>query len=100
MVTLIVPVVAPSGTVALIWVSEVTVKVAAVPFNFTAAAPVKWVPIMVTDVPTGPLRGEKELIVGAAVEVTVKLVELLSLPEGVVTLILPVVAPPGTLVVI
>jgi len=43
--------------------------------------------------------GEKEPIVGAAVEVTVK-VGLLSVPEGVVTPMGPVVAPPGTVVLI
>ena len=53
---------------------------------------------MVTVVPTSPLAGVKELMVGAAVELTVKLVELAPVPLGVVTLIGPVVAPPGTLV--
>ena len=99
-VAVILPVVAPSGTLVLICVSEITVKVAAVPLNFTAVAPVKPVPVMVTEAFTNPLVGEKELIVGAAVDFTVKLAELLSLPEGVVTLILPVVAPAGTLAVI
>jgi hypothetical protein len=53
---------------------------------------------MTTVAPTAPLVGEKELIVGAAVETTVKFVELVAVPEGVTTLIFPVVAPPGTLV--
>ena len=44
------PVVAPAGTVAVIWVSEVTVNVAVVPLNFTAVAPVKPLPVMVTEV--------------------------------------------------
>ena len=49
------PVVAPAGTVAVIWVSEVTVNVAAVvPLNFTAVAPVKPLPVMVTEAPGRP----------------------------------------------
>ena len=38
---------------AVIWVSEVTVNVAVVPLNFTAVAPVKPLPVMVTEVPDG-----------------------------------------------
>src|SRR5438552_91778 len=63
-VTLSVPEVAPAGTVARMVVSEVTVKVALVPLNATVVAPVKLVPLMVTLVPTGPLVGEKLVIVG------------------------------------
>src|SRR5204863_477411 len=73
-------------------------EVAAVPLNFTAVAPVKPEPLIVTLVPTGPLVGEKELMLGATV--TVKLVELVAVPPAVVTLIVPVVAPFGTDVVI
>ena len=50
------PVVAPVGTVAVIWVSEVTVNVAVVPLNFTAVAPVKPLPVMVTEVSGRRLR--------------------------------------------
>jgi hypothetical protein len=39
---------------------------AAVPLNDTPVAPVNPVPVIVTDVPTGPLDGENPLIVGAA----------------------------------
>ena len=99
LVTLIGPLVAPLGTLALSWVSEIPLKDAAgVPLKATAVVPVKWVPVMVTIFPTAPRTGEKELIVGAAVAVTVKAVELVAVPSGVFTLILPVVAPPGTLV--
>jgi hypothetical protein len=63
--TLIVPVAAPEGTVARIWVEEVTVKVAATPLNGTEVAPVKLVPVMVTEVPTLPQAGVKEAIAGA-----------------------------------
>src|SRR5256885_13275473 len=58
-VTLIGPLVAPAGTVAVIAVAELTVKLALVPLNSTALAPVKFVPLIVTLVPTGPLAGVK-----------------------------------------
>ena len=63
-VTLSGPVVAPLGTVAEIEVEEVAVKLALVPLNRTAEAPVKFVPVIVTGVPTGPLVGAKLVIVG------------------------------------
>ena len=64
-VTLILPVVAPPGTVVSIRVSETTVKeVATVPLKATWVAPVKFVPVMVTAVPTGPLVGVNDVIVG------------------------------------
>ena len=69
-------------------------KVALVPLNFTDVAPVKFVPLMVTLVPTGPLVGEKLVMVGGLV--TVKLLLLVAVPSGVVTLTGPVVAPAGT----
>src|SRR5438046_10240079 len=79
--------------------SEFTVnELAEVPLNFTAVAPVKPEPLIVTLVPTAPLVGENELMLGATV--TVKLVELVAVPLGVVTLIVPVVAPFGATVVI
>ena len=68
--------------------------VALTPLNVTALAPVKFVPLIVTLVPTGPLVGAKLVIVGAGM--TVKLLALLAVPPGVVTLIGPVVAPAGT----
>src|SRR5438105_2031825 len=64
-VTLTGPVVAPAGTVAVIALAEFTVKFALVPLNFTAVAPVKFVPLIVTLVPTDPLVGAKLVIVGA-----------------------------------
>jgi hypothetical protein len=77
-------------------VAEVTVKAALAPLNLTAVAPVKFVPLMVTLVPTGPLAGVKLVIVGAEVELTVKLFVLVAVPPAVVTLRGPVVAPAGT----
>ena len=69
-------------------------KLAPTPVNATAVAPVKFVPLIVTLVPTGPLVGAKLVIVGAGT--TVKLLALVAVPPGVVTLTGPVVAPVGT----
>jgi arylamine N-acetyltransferase len=93
-VTEIAPVEAPTGTVAVIWVSVLTVKVmAAVPWNATAVAPVKLMPVIVTTAPIGPLVGATEVTVGAGM--TVKELPV-PVPLGVVTEIAPVVAPAGT----
>jgi hypothetical protein len=78
-------------------VAEVTVKLAALPLNVTAVAPVKAEPLIVTLVPTGPLAGVKLVIVGGSGALTtVKVVALVAVPSGVVTLSVPVVAPVGT----
>ena len=69
--------------------------VALTPLNETAVAPVKFVPLIVTLVPTGPLVGVKLVIVGG-LAVTVKGLALVAVPPGVVTLTGPVVAPVGT----
>jgi hypothetical protein len=98
-VTSIGPLVAPAGTVAVIWLSESTVKlVAAVPLKSTAVALLKPLPEIVTLLPTGPLLGVKPLITGGTV--TVKLVPLVPVPFGPLTSIGPVVAPTGTVAVI
>ena len=62
--TLILPVLAPAGTVALICTDEVTLNSAPVPLNVTLVAPVKLVPLIVTSVPSSPLPGLKSEIVG------------------------------------
>jgi len=93
------PVVAPAGTEVFTCVAETTVKVAAVPLKRTLVVPVKLVPVIVTAVPTGPLAGENEVIVGAG-GTTVKSPALVPVPDGVVTVILPLVAPAGTAVLI
>ena len=69
-------------------------KLALTPLNVTDVAPVKFVPLIVTLVPTGPLAGAKLVIVGGLS--TVKLPVLFAVPPGVVTLSGPVVAPAGT----
>ena len=71
-----------------------TVKVALAPLKATLVAPVKLVPLMVTLVPTGPLAGVKLVIVGGLI--TVKLLALVAVPPGVVTVMGPDVAPAGT----
>jgi len=89
------PVDATAGTVAWMAVSDVTVNVAALaPLNVTADAAVKFRPLIVTTVPTGPLAGAKLVIVGA----TMKLVALVAVPPDVVAVIVPLVAPTGTVV--
>jgi len=70
------------------------VKPALTPLNATAVAPVKFVPLIVTLIPTGPLVGVKLVIVGGLT--TVKLLALVAVPPAVVTLTGPVVAPVGT----
>jgi len=64
-VTVILPVVAPAGTLAVIFADELTVNACeASPLNFTAVAPVKFVPLIVTGFSVAPLVGEKLEIVG------------------------------------
>lgn len=97
-VTLIWPLTAPGGTVALICPSLTTVKLAAVPANFTEDAPVSPVPLMVMLAPTTPEVGLKPVTAGAGP--TVNGVALVPVPVTAVTEICPVVAPEGTVVVI
>lgn len=103
-VTVIFPVVAPVGTVAVICVAEFTVNVAVTPLNLTEVVvkpvPLKFVPVITTVLPTGPKVGVNEVIVGRGAAFTVKLVALIPVPLEVVTLIGPLVAPVGTVVTI
>src|SRR5580765_5520580 len=72
------------------------VGVAVVPLNVMVLVPFvapKFVPVTVTDVPTGPLFGDSVVNVGGTF--TVKLRPLLASPPTVTTT-LPVVAPLGT----
>ena len=52
---------------ALICVALITENEADWPLNRTALAPVRFVPVMVTDEPTPPLTGEKPEMVGSGV---------------------------------
>jgi hypothetical protein len=96
-VTLIGPVVAPVGTVVTICVAVFVVIDAVVPLNFTEVAPVRFVPVMVTEVPTGPVVGVNDVMVGLAqLPPTVKLVLSFEVPLAFVTVTVPVTAPVGT----
>jgi hypothetical protein len=97
-VTEIGPVVALCGTVAVIRVDESTVYVALTPLNARLETFVKFVPAIVTAVPSAPAAGPNDVIVGlaGATELTVKSVALCAVPEEVVTVIFPVAAPDGT----
>ena len=66
-------------------------KLVLTPLNRTTVAPVNVVPLIVTLLPTGPLAGVKLAIAGTIV----KLVALVAVPPGAVTLSGPVVAPAG-----
>src|SRR6266853_451917 len=95
-VTMTVPVVAPTGTGTTRLVADQLVGVAAVPLNLTVLVPCvapKFVPVIVTAVPTGPFVGDRLVSVGGTV--TVKLRPLLARPPTV-TMTVPVVAPTGT----
>jgi hypothetical protein len=82
-VSLIFPVVAPVGTVAVICVGEFTMKPALVPLNKTEFVPSNPEPVMTTLEPTVPFTGEKPVICGS----TLKLLELKADPEEEITLI-------------
>ena len=74
------PVVAPVGTITVILVALQAVGVAAVPLNVTVLVPCiapKFVPVIVTAVPTIPEVGFRFVIVGAG-KMTVKLTPLLA----------------------
>src|SRR4029077_7074884 len=90
------PVVAPDGTGATMLVADQLVGVVDVPLNVTVLVPCvapNPVPVMVTAVATGPLVGERLVIVGGTV--TVNATPLLARPPAVTTT-LPEVAPDGT----
>jgi hypothetical protein len=91
------PLVAPAGTGTEILVAPQLVGVAAIPLNFTVLVPCvapRFVPVIVTAVPTTPEVGFKLAILGAGT-VTVKLAPLLDTPPTVTTTF-PLVAPAGT----
>jgi hypothetical protein len=97
-VTLMGPVVAPAGTVVTICVAVFVVIDAVVPLNVTEVAPAKFVPVMVTGVPTRPDVGVNDVMVGLAqLPPTVKVPALCAeVPLGFVTVSVPLTAPVGT----
>lgn len=95
--TVIVPLVAPEGTVTVNCVAVAAETEAAVPLNFTVLDEVvalKLFPVIVTVVPTAPLAGLKLVIVGKR-EVTVKLEADVAVLEPTATVMTPLVAPEG-----
>ena len=95
------PEVAPAGTVAVICVSLTTVNVAIIKgTNSTEIVPVNPLPRIVTDVPAGPVAGEKLAIAGGGPATAKPGGKVEALPAGVVTVIGPDVAPAGTVAVI
>jgi hypothetical protein len=98
-VTTTLPVAAPAGTGAVMLVAPQLVGVAAIPLNLIVLvepwlAP-KFVPVIVTDVPTAPEFGLRLVMVGEEAVVTVNGTPLLAVPPTV-TRTFPVVAPVGT----
>src|SRR4029077_2033893 len=97
-VTTTFPVVAPLGTGTPMLVALQLVGVAGVPLNVTALLPrvaPKFVPVMVNEVPTGPLAGLKLLTTG--LKVTVKVTRLLpTVPTTTYTRSSPIGVPVGT----
>lgn len=94
-VTLTGPVLAPDGTIAVIWLSEFTVNCALWPLNEIAEAAVKCVPTIKTVPPTGPLLGVNDAIVGAG-DGNTENTPLSALPPEVTSAIGPDVAFRGT----
>jgi hypothetical protein len=69
-VTTTLPVVAPDGTGTTMLAADQLVGVAIVPLNVTVLVPCvepKFVPVIVTDVATGPLVGDRLVMLGAVV---------------------------------
>jgi len=100
-VTITFPVVAPEGTGTIIEVVLQLVGVPVVPLNVTVLVPCeepKFVPVIVTAVPTAPASGTRLLMLGSE-DVTVKRTALLF-PPPTETRRSPVVAPAGTATVI
>ena len=96
-VMLIVPVVAPLGTVAVICVSLTTVNDAdPVPLKLTPLVPVKPVPVSVTVAPTRPIVGVKPVSAGG----TQKSAVLTAVPPGVVTVKGPLIMALGEVALI
>src|SRR6266852_874951 len=96
--TLTLPVAVPAGTGATMLVALQLVGIAVVVPNFTVLDPCvtpKFVPVIVTEVPTAPEVGLRLVMVGAEAVVTVKAMPLLATPPTVTTTF-PVVAPVGT----
>jgi len=97
-ITTTLPVAAPAGTGTAMLVALQLVGVAAVPLNVTVFVPCvapKFVPVIVTEAPTGPDVGFKLVMLGPGL-VTVNSMPFDGATVPTVTTTLPVVAPFGT----
>ena len=95
-ITVIRPVVAPTGILASNVLSFITANLAAgTPLNETDRVPVKPVPVRVTTLPTRADAGENSVKVGTGEGLTVNPSKRAT-PPGVVTVMGPLVAPAGT----
>ena len=86
-----------AGTATVIEVAVTEVGLIARPLNFTAVAPVKFAPVTVRLVPVAPAAGLNDAIAGEVVTKQVSLVMGVVLETIAIG---PLVAPPGTAVVI
>ena len=93
----IVPVAAPGMTIPTRLVPVLEMTMAAVPPMVKAVGVPRLVPVMVTNVPTGPLAGLKEVITGAGIKVNPASTPV---PPGVVTLTFPEVPAATTAVML
>jgi len=94
LVTVMGPLVAPVGTMALSWVAEIKLKLAATPLNLTAEVPVKLSPRIVTVAPTPPEVGLKLVMRGRLMRV--KFSVLVEAAKPLKTRTTPVTAVGGT----
>ena len=83
------------GTVAVIWLSLVTEKLADASPKRTLVAPVRCVPVITTVVPAGPAFGDRPETAGE--RITVNEFDVVAVPAAVVTLTWPDVAAAGTI---
>jgi hypothetical protein len=96
--TLSLPLVAPAGTTTRTDVADSTVtESAATPLTLTLVTVARFVPVIVTVVPMGPVVGVKLVTVGG--RITMKSAGLVVVATGVVTVMRPVSAAIGTVVV-
>ena len=86
-----------AGTATVIDVADTVVGLIATPANFTAVAPVKFAPVIVKLVPVAPDAGLNDATAGDVVTKHVSLVMRVVLDTIAIG---PLVAPPGTAVVI
>src|SRR6476661_1386504 len=89
---------AAAGTAVRLVPEPAENEAAGTPPNSTPVTPVRLVPVMVTVLPAAALLGEKPLMVGAGstVKLGVARALVLAVPEALVTVMGPVVAPAGT----